>query len=446
MKNRLVHFVMAWMMAACAPVFTATTATPVPGPTQPSETTSTPPTPDLANETLEPAVDELCPFPQHVSYASGSILPNHRSQAQLDDDARAFYDYWKENYLIEAGQTPDGRPLYRVAFGKEAPNRDETVSEGQGYGMMITPYMAGYDPDARVIFDGLWDFARAHPSEKDARLMDWKVPERTSGNDSAFDGDADIAYSLLLADAQWGSQGRINYIDEAQTLIHAILESTIGPESRMPMLGDWTDPNGTGYNQYTPRSSDFILASFRAYAKSTGQAAWDEVIVKSQGAMLAIQDNYSTETGLIPDFIVMRGPDRLPEPSPPKFLEGPNDGHYFYNAGRLPWRVGVDALLSGDRTSRAIAQKISLWAEKSTGGIPANFRAGYDLQGNPLPGSNYFTSFFVAPLGVAAMSNAAQQGWLNAVYDSVYMQHENYYEDSVTLFCLLIMSGNAWTP
>lgn len=446
MKNRLVHFVMAWMMAACAPVFTATTATPAPSPTQPNETTSTPSIPGLPQETTEPAAGESRPFPQHFTYAPDSILPNHRTQTQLDDDARAFYDYWKETYLIEAGQTADGNPLYRVAFGKAAPNKADTVSEGQGYGMMITSYMAGYDPDARMIFDGLWDFARAHPSERDPRLMDWKVPERTSGNNSAFDGDADIAYGLLLADAQWGSLGRVNYKAEAQKLISAILESTIGPESRMPMLGDWTDPNGTGYNQYTPRSSDFMLASFRAYAKATGNPAWDEVIAKSQEAMVAIQENYSTETGLMPDFIVMRGKDRLPEPSPPQFLEGPHDGHYFYNAGRVPWRVGVDALLSDDPTSRAIAQKISLWAEQTTDGLPTNFRAGYDLQGNSLPGRDYFTSFFVSPLGVAAMSNAAQQSWLNAVYDSVYMQHEDYYEDSVTLFCLLIMSGNAWTP
>ena len=56
---------------------------------------------------------------------------------------------------------------------------------------------------------------RAHPSEIDSRLMDWNVPE-PEGNDSAFDGDADIAFGLLLADAQWGSAGRVNYKAEAR--------------------------------------------------------------------------------------------------------------------------------------------------------------------------------------------------------------------------------------
>ena len=44
------------------------------------------------------------------------------------------------------------------------------------------------------------------------------------------------------------------------------------------------------------------------------------------------------------------------------------------------------------------------------------------------------------------MSDPNQQEWLNRVYDSVYAEHIDYYEDSVNLLCLLVMSGNAWTP
>jgi hypothetical protein len=102
--------------------------------------------------------------------------------------------------------------------------------------------------------------------------------------------------------------------------------------------------------------------------------------------------------------------------------------------------------LNDDEASRAIVQKISHWIEASAGGDPADIRAGYDLDGNPKPDSDYFTTFFVAPMGVAAMNDPAQQEWLNAVYDAVYDQHIDYYEDSVTLLCLLVMSGNAWTP
>ena len=90
--------------------------------------------------------------------------------------------------------------------------------------------------------------------------MDWDVPGEMMGNNSAFDGDADTAYALLLADAQWGSAGRINYLQEAETVIGGILAATIGPESLLPLLGDWVDPFGSDYNQFTPRSSDLSRA------------------------------------------------------------------------------------------------------------------------------------------------------------------------------------------
>lgn len=379
------------------------------------------------------------PFPQHVEYAPSSILPDHRTREQLDDDVRAYYDYWKENYLAEAGMNGDGITMYRVVLGKDEPTRSTTVSEGQGYGMMIVPIMAGYDPDAQMLFDGLWAFVKAHPSEIDPRLMDWNVPLE-EGNASAFDGDADIAFGLLLADAQWGSDGRVDYKAEADTMITGILESTIGSESHLPMLGDWVNVGEGQYNQFTPRSSDFMLVNFRAFAKTSNDPVWEDVVLQSQNVMTGIQGQYSSVTGLMPDFIVNGAP------APANFLEKETDGAYNYNAGRIPWRIGTDALLHDDVVSRSIAQNISHWIEASTNGDPLNIRAGYQLSGEPLPNSEYFTTFFVAPMGVAAMSDPTQQEWLNKIYDSVYATHIDYYEDSIDLLCMLVMSGNFWSP
>jgi hypothetical protein len=91
-------------------------------------------------------------------------------------------------------------------------------------------------------------------------------------------------------------------------------------------------------------------------------------------------------------------------------------------------------------------KKISAWAEEETDGNPRRLRAGYRLNGNPLPNSHYFTTFFAAPLGVAAMAVPSQQRWLNALYDAVHGLSENYYEDSVTLLSLLVMTRNFWDP
>ena len=383
-------------------------------------------------------------FPRHLGY--GAIRPSRWTQQQLDDHVRDAYDSWQDRYLVDAGNS-GGASLYRIALGKPGTgNHDVTVSEGQGYGMVIVAHLAGYDPAAREIFDGLWRFARAHPSEIDGRLMDWRIPGG-EGNNSAFDGDCDMAYGLLLADAQWGSEGAIDYGAALTQLLAGILASTIGPDSRHPLLGDWVDPHGQTHNQYTPRTSDFMPGHFRAFARCTGNAVWNAATDASQNVIASLQADYSPVTGLLPDFVEpVSSTNHTPRPASPGFLEGPRDGSYGYNAGRDPWRLGVDALLNGNSTSAAQARKISRWAATATNGNPAAFHAGYGLDGTPLPNSDYFTTFFVAPLGVAAMNDADAQDWLDAVYEAVYDVREDYYEDSVTLLCLLAMTGNFWDP
>ena len=379
------------------------------------------------------------PFPQHVTYAPGTIWPNHRAQAQLDNDARTFYNYWKDKYLDEV---PGNPTRYRILS-----NPKRTVSEGQGYGMIIIAIMAGHDPNAQAMFDGLWYFARDHPSNIDTRLMAWEIPEDAGGESSAFDGDADIAYGLLLAHAQWGSDGAVNYQAEARTVITAILESTIGPDSYLPTLGDWVNSNGSTYNQYTPRSSDFMPAHFRAYGRATGDTTWNDVVTATQGVVSHLQTHHSPNTGLLPDFIQpVSVTHHTPRPADPHFLEGAHDGHYYYNAGRDPWRMATDALLNNDPTSMTQTQRIADWIASATGGNPADIKAGYHLDGALLAESDYFTTLFVAPFGVALMTRPTQQQFLNDIYDAVYNAHEDYYEDSVTLLSLLVMSRNYWDP
>ena len=108
------------------------------------------------------------PFPQHASYTSGTIGPNNVTQQQLDDSTEAFYDRWKSRYL----KNDCGPGLYYVAW--DGGGSTLCVSEGQGYGMLITAIMAGYDPDAQTYFDGLYAFYKAHPSSINPRLMAWK--------------------------------------------------------------------------------------------------------------------------------------------------------------------------------------------------------------------------------------------------------------------------------
>ena len=381
------------------------------------------------------------PFPQHVVYAAGTIKPDNFRQPVMDGDVRRFYAWWKDHYLIDAGRRA-GRRMYRIGLGKR--KSGATVSEGQGYGMIIVALMAGDDPHAKRIFDGLLAYTLAHPSEISPALMAWKSPSRTGDADSAFDGDADIAYALMLADAQWGSNGQINYRRHAKRRLTALKKSSMGHQLGLPLLGDWVRSNDNDIDETMARTSDFMPAHFASFARFTSSKSWRVATERTRATMSAMQAALTPRTGLVPDFVTHL--DQLPKAASAHFLETINDGDYFMNAARVPWRIGTDALINGSRASIAQVSRISAWIERNTGGDPRAIRAGYSLNGTPLPNTDYFSALFAAPFGVAAMANPAQQGWLNAVYAAVRQHHEGYYEDSVTLLSLLVMTGNYWDP
>lgn len=386
------------------------------------------------------------PFPQHVAYTPGTIKPNHVTQTQLDNAVTAFYTIWKTQYL-RTGDSEGCQPgRYYVRFSPDGPTI--AVSEGQGYGMIITALMAGYDSNAKTYFDGLYWYYKDHPSQNHPALMAWKQVTGcitpAGENSSATDGDMDIAYALLLADAQWGSAGTINYRQEALNVIQAIMAQEINPGTWSIMLGDWVEPTEPTY-YYGTRTSDFMLNHLRAYQAASGDARWGQVLTTTYNLIDAMQISYSPATGLLPDFI--QNLNSTPQPAAPSYLEGPYDGDYYYNACRDPWRIGVEYLLSADPRAKTAADAINTWIRNKTGNDPANIHAGYYLNGADLPENDYTTMAFVAPLGVGAMLDSSNQAWLNSLWDLVVSQSlEGYYEDTLKLLAMLVMSGNWWSP
>jgi endo-1,4-beta-D-glucanase Y len=384
------------------------------------------------------------PFGSHpMPYAPGAITPSHIGQAAQDDAVRAFYDAWKQRYLVQTCGAAEFVVEAKVGGG------NLTVSEAHGYGMLLAVLMAGYDPDARTIFDGMVAYRRQHPSMLTPGLMAWN--QRTScsdaeGSDSATDGDLDIAYALLMADKQWGSCGAVDYAAEAASVLAGIESGEVDGSGRYLRLGDWTAPDDPHYYQST-RSSDFMPDHLRAFAAASGNPLWTGVLDHTYSVFDALQTSYSPSTGLIPDFIA--DPLGTPAPVAPHFLEGPNDGAYDYNACRDPWRLATDYLVSGDARAKTAVQRITTWIRGATGGDPGQIDSGYQLDGSVSPNADYRSMAFVAPFGVGAMTDAANQTWLNGVWDLVAgtsIDDEHYYENTLKLLSMIVMSGNWWAP
>jgi hypothetical protein len=158
----------------------------------------------------------------------------------------------------------------------------------------------------------------------------------------------------------------------------------------------------------------------------------------------SLQDEHAAGTGLLPDFVLDAGGN--PRPAGPNFLENAADGAYAMNACRDPWRIGLHFVTTGDGRARTALRKIDAFVRGETGGDPTAIRAGYTLEGSPLPTSNYLSMAFVAPLAVGAMAGD-DQTWLNALWDVVAERDDGgYYEDTLRLLAMLALSGNWWAP
>jgi len=381
------------------------------------------------------------PFPQHTQYKGTYIKPSY-TQQQLDNDVTAFYNSWKTKYLINGCEANQ----YYIYFDE---GNTITVSEAMGYGFMIIPLMAGYDANAKTYFDGLYRYYKAHPSHIMARLMAWKQITNcidSDGPDSATDGDIDIAFGLLLAHAQWGSAGAINYFQEAQLMIEDIMganksEGDINQDYYSVKLGDWVT---SGSRMKATRTSDFIMDHFRLFASAVSDTSWNAVVDECYSLVDSMQTNYSPSTGLLPDFIV--DIHTSPRPADPDFLEGALDGNYSYNACRDPWRMTSDYLTSGDVRGKNATLKIAQWLHDTTAQNINKVYAGYYLNGDKAASWN--DNSFTAPFTVGAMLDTAHHAWLNTLYNEIkgFYSNGGYYDNTLTLLSLITISGNYWVP
>lgn len=314
------------------------------------------------------AAGEQIPFPQGVTYAFG-IKPNNFSQAQMNADVQAMYDAWRAKYVTSSGA---GEGNYRVTKGPA--EGDETVSEGMGFGMFITAYMASAtNSHAQVEFDGMYRYYQSKviiSNGVNYGLMAWRIAADGTILDpyAAPDGDLDVAYALLVAHKQWGSNGAINYLQEAITLLNNLqayaVHNRLDPGAsyliaRGQMSPGWEEVPGTTYTM----SSYQMTSYFTQFADVTNDVRWD-MVMDACYQMYNYFHNLNPGTSLTPFTFVCS-------------TYGPSSRGYNYgfDACRVPWRVGLDYLWHGTANStlsRDLPNQIAKWAQTTTGGDPAN--------------------------------------------------------------------------
>lgn len=390
------------------------------------------------------------PFGARLDAYRFGIRPNHVSDAQMDAVIKQHYDAWKTNLLVDVPTVPGGKAVHFNQPGYLA------VSEGMGYGMLLTVLMAGYDPQAQAIFDGLLRTVRARPAysipNDTARpyLMDWRLAGDGSSTDAAgggwnaLDADEDIAMALLMADRQWGSAGTWNYKQEGINTINAMKVWNMKPDGT-PMA-----------NLRTSRTSDYMIGHFRAYAAATGDGFWNTAVDRTFDLVNRMQTTYSPGVGLVPDFIVDVDTSS-PRPSPGGQIESPWEGNYFANGQRDPWRWGTDYVFTGDARWKGVLTKMTDFFVKANGGSPGNpsdylgtMAVGYHLDGTSM--NSEFGNPWPARGLVAGAMNGAQidakyQSYVNACWDWLVAKWvPAYYDAELTLLSEIVAAGDWWNP
>ena len=381
------------------------------------------------------------PFGARIDPYVYGTKPNHVTPAQMDSSIKANYNAWKAAAVVNVPTLPGGKA---VKFNNTA---YLAVSEGMGYGMLISVLMAGHDPEAQTIFDGLLKTVRARPAYSITAaggkyLMDWRLAADGSsqaaagGGWNAMDGDEDIAMALLMADRQWGSSGTWNYKQEGINTINAM--------KAINMKADGTTKGLSTAD--VSRTSDYMIGHFRAYAKATGDTFWSATAIDRSYALVdRMQSVYSPGVGLMPDFIVETN-TATPKPSPGYMGDFVNtEMHYFMNAQRNPWRWGTDYVHSGDTRWKGVVTKLMNTLVAKTGGNPNNMGMGYQLNGASM-GTSWNNMGMIAGAMNGAQVDASFQPYLNASWDWVNSHFvTSYYDSELSLLSMLVASGNWWT-
>jgi endo-1,4-beta-D-glucanase Y len=376
------------------------------------------------------------PFPQNREISRCTYPKAYRNE-----DVQAAYDQWKNDTVTSDG----ARGFRRVKRPNEAGlDKDSTVSEGIAYGMLVAVYM-----DDQALFDDLWQYEQQFLDGKTG-LMNWYIKADGSGpgnggSGPATDADEDMAFALVMADKQWGGQGKLGkkYIDLAKDTMIKVWNNEIY-DYKYLRPGPWGDASTINLSYFAP-------AYYKLFAKidntepSRNWLAMTDTMYTVLNASLN-SANGNTDNGLVPAWCDSGG-----KPNGGAFgsTGGPSPTNYQYDSCRTPFRIGLDYCWNNEPRAQAYVAKTS----KFFAGIGAKSMVdGYDLNGNPhaqyQTGANaqVQSASFVGPAAVGAMGSASYQTFLNDAYSVLVtgkaLVGGTYYDDSWMVMSLLMMTGN----
>lgn len=281
-----------------------------------------------------------------------------------------------------------------------------TVSEGIGYGMLLT-YFNG-DDDA---FVRLWNYSRGFRDYNSLKLTPWITMSfmyNQIDNSSATDADLDIATSLIL---QYYKTGLDAYLADALVIASAIWDKEVEPNKLLLMSGDtemWHTADPT-YNL-----SYFSPVALRLFAKVDPTHNWAGVLDNMYAYMATVQ---AGGTGVFPDWSNTAGV----AVNPPNGAAGNEKAGYTYHtfnkeSVRIPWRIAWDYYWFQEPRALAVLKGLNDFIVAKSAGDPSSLALATQYSWNLSVGPDYTKNSSVPTQWLAAWCATgigANQAWLD---------------------------------
>ena len=176
-----------------------------------------------------------------------------------------------------------------------------------------------------------------------------------------------------------------------------------------------------------------------------GKWAYEGKLEDISSVITPMRAQFAPNTGLIPDWIA--SPLNGPRPSNPFEIDGnANEGDYFWNACRIPWRLATDYVTSGDQRAKTVASKMTSFFQRSSGGDPLKVYPAYKLDGTALD-TRYNSQSFSSPITSGAMVDGSFQNFLNNMFAwNVSHPAGGYFDNELQLIPMIVTTGNWWQP
>lgn len=209
------------------------------------------------------------------------------------------WEYFAQRFI-----TSDGRVVDVLQDGI-------SHSEGQGYGMLLA---VAYRDE--TTFNLLWHWTKEHLQvRRSDGLFAWSWGKRPTGElapidfNDASDGDAYIAWALLLAHERWPRQ---EYIEAAQQIIGSMRRSLLiehyGHTTMLPGYYGFAEKQAFILNP-----SYWVLPAFRSFSRVDDQLLWERIFKES----LVLVQTAAKDRCMVPDWIQLTSDGVSFHPSKP---------------------------------------------------------------------------------------------------------------------------------